>query len=42
MTTYAMLPNWTEQRIVKAKDSPRCLDSAKKTFKDMRGEFKSF
>jgi uncharacterized protein with GYD domain len=42
MTTYAMLPNWTEQGILKAKDSPCRLDSAKKAFKDMRCEFKSF
>jgi uncharacterized protein with GYD domain len=41
MTTYAMLPNWTEQGILKAKDSPCRLDSANKAFKDMRGEFKS-
>jgi uncharacterized protein with GYD domain len=37
-----MLPNWTEQGILKAKDSPRRLDSAKKASKDMRGQFKSF
>jgi uncharacterized protein with GYD domain len=29
MTTYAMLPNWTEQGILKAKDSQRRLHSAK-------------
>jgi uncharacterized protein with GYD domain len=42
MTTCAMLPKWTEQGILEPKDSPRCLDSAKKAFRDMRGEFRSF
>jgi uncharacterized protein with GYD domain len=42
MTTYVMLANWTEQGILKAKDSPRRLDAAKKALKDMSGEFKSF
>ena len=42
MTTYVMLANWTEQGILKAKDSPRRLDVAKKALKDMSGEFKSF
>jgi len=32
MTTYVMLANWTEQGILKAKDSPRRLDAAKKSF----------
>jgi uncharacterized protein with GYD domain len=42
MATYVMLANWTEQGILKAKDSPRRLDAAKKALKDMSGEFKSF
>lgn len=42
MTTYVMLANWTEQGILKAKDSPRRLDVAKKALKEMSGEFKSF
>jgi uncharacterized protein with GYD domain len=42
MTTYVMLANWTEQGALKVKDSPRRLDVAKKTLKDMSGEFKSF
>lgn len=42
MTTYVMLANWTEQGILKAKDSPRRLDAAKKALKDMSGEIKSF
>src|ERR1700755_1365799 len=42
MTTYVMLANWTEQGILKVKDSPRRLDAAKKALKDMSGEFKYF
>jgi len=42
MTTYVMLANWTEQGILKVKDSPSRLDVAKKALKDMSGEFKSF
>jgi uncharacterized protein with GYD domain len=42
MTTYVMLANWTEQGILKVKDSPRRLDVAKKALKDMGGEFKSY
>jgi hypothetical protein len=42
MTTYVMLANWTEQGVLKVKDSPRRLDAAKKALKDMSGEFKSF
>jgi uncharacterized protein with GYD domain len=40
MTTYVMLANWTEQGILKVKDSPSRLDAAKKALKDMSGEFK--
>jgi uncharacterized protein with GYD domain len=42
MTTYVMLANWTDQGILKAKESPRRLDAAKKLLKDMSGEFKLF
>ncbi|MBR1198988.1 GYD domain-containing protein [Bradyrhizobium sp. AUGA SZCCT0240] len=42
MTTYVMLANWTEQGILKVKDSPSRLDAAKKSLKDMSGEFKFF
>jgi len=42
MTTYAMLANWTEQGILKVRDSPSRLDAAKKALKDMSGEFKFF
>lgn len=40
MTTYVMLANWTDQGVLKVKDSPRRLDAAKKALKDMSGEFK--
>ncbi|MBR1269703.1 GYD domain-containing protein [Bradyrhizobium sp. AUGA SZCCT0222] len=42
MTTYVMLASWTEQGILKVKDSPNRLDAAKKALKDMSGEFKFF
>ena len=42
MTTYVMLANWTEQGILKVKNSPDRLDAAKKALKEMSGEFKSF
>ena len=34
MTTWVMLANWTEQGILKATDSPRRLDAAKKALKE--------
>ena len=42
MTTYVMLANWTEQGILKVKDSPTRLDAAKKLLTEMSGEFKFF
>lgn len=42
MTTYVMLANWTDQGVLKVKDSPRRLDAAKKALKDMSREFKFF
>jgi len=42
MTTYVMLANWTDQRALKVKDSPRRLDTAKQALKQISGEFKSF
>ncbi|MBR1149211.1 MULTISPECIES: GYD domain-containing protein [unclassified Bradyrhizobium] len=42
MTTYVMLANWTEQGILKVKDSPNRLDAAKKALTEMSGEFKFF
>jgi uncharacterized protein with GYD domain len=37
-----MLANWTDQGVLKVKDSPRRLDAAKKALKEMDGELKSF
>ena len=42
MTTYIMLADWTEQGVLKVKDSARRLDAVKKALKDMSGEFRSF
>jgi uncharacterized protein with GYD domain len=42
MTTYVVLGNWTEQGVLKVKDSPRRLDAAKRALKEMDGEFKAF
>lgn len=42
MTTYVMLANWTDQGVLKVKDSPKRLDAAKKLLKEMSGEFKLF
>ncbi len=42
MTTYVMLANWTDQGMLKVKDSPPRLDAAKKALNDMSGEFKLF
>ena len=42
MSTYLSLINWTDQGIRTVKDSPKRLDAAKKTLKEMGGELKSF
>lgn len=42
MSTYLSLISWTDQGIRTVKDSPKRLDAAKKTLKDMGGELKSF
>jgi len=42
VSTYLSLLNWTDQGIRTVKDSPKRLDAAKKTLKDMGGEVKSF
>jgi uncharacterized protein with GYD domain len=42
MTTYIMLAHWTDQGVVKARDSATRLDAAKKALADMGGEFKHF
>jgi uncharacterized protein with GYD domain len=33
MTTYVMLANWTDQGVLKVKDSPRRLDAAKQPWR---------
>lgn len=42
MATYLIHLNWTEQGIRNVKDSPKRLDAAKKTLKDLGGEVKAF
>ena len=42
MATYLIQINWTEQGIRNIKDSPKRLDAAKKTLKDLGGEMKAF
>jgi uncharacterized protein with GYD domain len=41
MPTYIMLANWTDQGARQVKDSPKRVDSAKKSLTEMGGEFKS-
>lgn len=42
MSTFVSLINWTEQGIRTVKDSPKRLDAARKTLKEMGGELKAF
>lgn len=42
MATYLIHITWTEQGIRNIKDSPKRLDAAKKTLKDLGGEVKAF
>jgi len=42
MTTYIMLVNWTEAGIKNVKDSPRRLDAAKQSLREMGGEMTAF
>jgi uncharacterized protein with GYD domain len=42
MATYLIFINWTDQGIRTVKDSPKRLDGAKKTLKEMGGELKGF
>ena len=42
MPTYIALVNYTDQGIRNVKESPRRLDAAKKTLKDLGGEVKQF
>ena len=41
MPTYIMLANWTDQGARQVKDSPRRLDTARKSLAEMGGEFKA-
>jgi uncharacterized protein with GYD domain len=41
MPTYVMLANWTDQGARQVRDSPRRLDTAKKSLMEMGGEFKA-
>ena len=41
MPTYIMLANWTDQGARQVRDSPKRVDSAKKTLAEMGGKFKS-
>jgi uncharacterized protein with GYD domain len=42
MATYLVFINWTDQGIRSVKDSPKRLDGARKTIKEMGGELKTF
>lgn len=42
MPTYISLLNWTDQGIKSVKDSPKRLDAAKKSLKEMGAELKTF
>lgn len=42
MATYIVQINWTDQGIRTVKDSPKRLDAAKKTVKEMGGELRAF
>src|SRR2546428_13287659 len=42
MSTFVSLINWTEQGIRTVKDSPKRLDAARKTLKEMGGELEAF
>ncbi|MGH7233165.1 MAG: GYD domain-containing protein [Nitrospiraceae bacterium] len=42
MAIYLVFINWTEQGIRSVKDSPKRLDAARKTIKEMGGELKTF
>src|SRR5437867_6182176 len=42
MPTYISLLNWTDQGIKTVKESPKRLDAARKTLKEMGAELKTF
>ena len=41
MPTYVLLANWTDQGARNVKESPRRLETAKKSLREMGGEFRS-
>lgn len=41
MPTYVMLANWTDQGMKTIGDSPKRVDTAKKTLEEMGGQFRS-
>src|SRR5215813_5202515 len=41
MRTYVMLANWTEQGMRSIGDSPKRVDTAKRTLEEMGGQFRS-
>jgi uncharacterized protein with GYD domain len=41
MPTYVMLANWTDQGMRAIHDSPKRIDTAKKTLEEMGGQFRS-
>jgi uncharacterized protein with GYD domain len=41
MPTYVMLANWTDQGMRAINDSPKRIDTAKKTLEEMGGQFRS-
>jgi len=42
MATYFILINWTDQGIKNVKDSPKRVDAARKSVKDIGGDLKAF
>jgi uncharacterized protein with GYD domain len=41
MPTYVMLANWTDQGMRAINDSPKRIDTAKKSLEEMGGQFRS-
>jgi uncharacterized protein with GYD domain len=41
MPTYVMLANWTDQGMRAINDSPKRIDTAKKTLEEIGGQFRS-
>jgi len=42
MTTYILLLNWTEQGLRNVRESPKRLDTARKSLEAMGGSFREF